>query len=482
MEAIKKKRVSRKTTDTININVNVADVPAWAKDKVFPVKKGRVTSKYDGAIFIPGLNFRNEPEQQSGKVKVSKASSQADGDNVEFSEGVPPPVDPKTLLQLREYNAYHDRSIRIKAHAAVGNGFNILPVDDTLENYDKLPNYLKVKNFTDNPNLAGERFVDILKGYAEDYYTFFYCYMEVVSNAKGELKEVYNLRAPSVRVKPFNKKIYFIQKFKNKSQEFALFQNDRSKRDNKLNEVLWSRGYSAKSKYYCIPDYYSAVGDIMLDRSSVEYNINRFKNGLMIDFMIIVEGGDVDETVLTDVNNFLSKNYQGLANAGKALYLNSDTPDVKIRVEKISADIKDASFLKQREFSREVVMVSHNMNSKIWGLATAGQLGSGEGDMMFRLFEELIGRPDRLMFQDKLNQLIRYGLSVEDFYIELKELSVESWKDLVEAANAAANIIDRDEQRMIIGYEPQGEDGNISDQLAKMNSQIRLMKKKITQN
>lgn len=479
MEAIKKK-ISRKKTDTVNINLNVAEhVPAWAKHKVFPVKKGKVTSKYTNTVIIPGLNFASNTEQQAGKSRVSKASSQADGDNVTFSDGVQPPVDPKTLLELREYNAYHDRSIRIKAHAAVGNGFNILPYDDKLENYDNLPNYLKVKNFTDSPNAMGHRFVDICKGYAEDYYTFFYAYMEVVSNAKGELKEIYNLRAPNVRVKPFYNKIKFIQKFANKSQEFALFQNDRSKRDNKLNEVLWTQAYSAKSKYYAIPDYYSAAGDIMLDRSSVEYNINKFSNGMMIDFIMVVEGGDVDEGVLTDVNNFLAKNYQGLSNAGKALYLNSDTPDVNIRIEKISADIKDSSFLKQREFSRDVVMVAHNMNSKIWGLSTAGQLGSGEGDMMFRLFEELIGKPDRLMFQDKINQLVKYGLGVEDFYIEFKELSVESWKDLVEAANAAGNIIDRDEQRILIGYEPTGDNGNITDQLAKVSSNLMNIKKQL---
>jgi len=243
--------------------------------------------------------------------------------------------------------------------------------------------------------------------------------------------------------------------------------------------VLWLRDYYSKSKYYAVPDYYSATGDIMLDRSSVEYNVSRFKNGMMIDFIIVVEGGEVDSGVLEDINKFLTKNYKGVLNAGKALYLNSDTPDVKIRIEKVSAEIKDASFLKQREFSRDVVMVGHGMNAKVWGLATSGQLGSGEGDMMLKLFELMIGAPDRQMFQDKINQVIRYGMGIEDFYIELKELSVEAWKDILSSLQMAP-FLDDNEKRIAAGYEPRDDQpADITEQLAKVSAQLHNIKKSI---
>jgi len=233
--------------------------------------------------------------------------------------------------------------------------------------------------------------------------------------------------------------------------------------------------------YYAIPDYYSATGDIMLDRSSVEYNINRFKNGLMIDFIIIVEGGEVDKKVLGDINKFLSKNYQGLVNSGKALYLNSDTPEVKIKIEKVSAEIRDASFLRQREFSRDVVMVAHGMNTKIWGLSTAGQLGSGEGDMQFRLFEELIIKPDRVRFQKKLNQIVKYGLGVDDFTIQLRELSVDSLKDLIDSMNSAA-WLDDNEKRIYTGWEPRDEPATVDEKLADVNKKLQEIKKQLRQS
>jgi len=479
METIKKRKIQSKA-ETINININLSDVPGFAKNKVFPVKKGKVTSSYSASVFYPGIGITDKPAAV-GKKAVAKSTTQVESTTDSFSTGITPPVDPVTLAELRTYNAYHDRSIRIKTQAVAGMGFNILPVDEKAENYEDSPNYKKLKEFTDLPNANGERFVDIVKAFAEDYYTFFYCYLELVSNAKGEIKEVYNMPVPDVRVKKSGKKIQFIQKVGGKEQVFSLFSPDRGKRDNKLNEVLWLKAYYSRSKYYSVPDYYSAIGDIMLDRSSVEYNISRFKNGMMIDFMIIVEGGEVDSKVLEDINSFLSKNYKGIANAGKALYLNSDTPDVKIRIEKVSAEIKDASFLKQREFSRDVVMVAHNMNSKLWGLATAGQLGSGDGDMMFRLFEELIGKPDRQMFQHKLNQIVKYGLGVEDFYIELNELTVESWRDLLTSLQIAPFLSDN-EKRIAAGYEPDDDiDTTPEEVLNKMHRELTKIKKQLAE-
>ena len=456
---------------------NKNGVPGFAKDKVFPVKKGKVTSsyhEYSASIFIPGA-----AESSASKSTIAKASSQPEPSSTNFSGGITPPIDPNTLVEMRTYNAFHDRSIRIKTQAVCGQGFNILPKDKDLKDYENNPNYKKVLAFTENPNLEGERFIDIIKGWGEDYYTFRYNYMELVPNGKGEIVEIYNLRAPHVRVKKYYGKIHFIQQIDGKTSEFALFSNDRSKRNPKYNEVLWIRDYYAKSKYYAVPDYYSATGDIMLDRSSVEYNVARFKNGMMIDFIIVVEGGEVDSGVLEDINKFLTKNYKGLLNAGKALYLNSDDPDVKIRIEKVSAEVKDASFLKQREFSRDVVMVGHGMNAKVWGLATPGQLGSGEGDMMLKLFELLIGVPDRQMFQDKINQVIRYGLGVEDFYIELKELSIEAWKDILSSLQMAP-FLDDNEKRIAAGYEPRADQPvDVNAQLDNINKQLRIIKKSL---
>ncbi|HMQ79204.1 MAG TPA: phage portal protein [Ignavibacteria bacterium] len=470
-------------TDKNNIHIHLhSDVPDFAKNKVFHVKKGKVTSSYQTSVFYPGQIFNSDtPAASAASRMIAKASAQIEKDENNFSQGITPPVDPNVLAELRTYNAYHDRSIRIKTQAVAGMGYNILPVDESLENYDNSPNYKRLKAFTDMPNNHGEEFIDIVKAYAEDYYTFYSSYLELVPNLKGEIAEIYNMPACNVRLKKHYKSVRFIQKEGAKEQQFALFNPDRKKRDTELNEVLWLKAYYSKSKYYAVPDYYSAVGDIMLDRSSVEYNINRFKNGMMIDFMIIVEGGEVDSQVLTDINSFLSKNYKGVSNAGKALYLNSDSPEVKIHIEKVSADVKDASFLKQREFSRDVVMVAHGMNAKVWGLATAGQLGSGEGDMMFRLFEELIGKPDRQMFQNKLNKIVKYGLGIDDFYIELKELTVESWRDLLTSLRLAP-FLTENEKRIAAGYEAI-DDAEITPEqtLNKMHNELLKIKKQLAE-
>lgn len=474
------KRKASGKAETINININLSGVPEFAKDKKFPVKKtGKVTS-YFQSIAVD-LSPESKPGKKSKSTPISKASSQIDGDgSTSFSSGITPPVDPDTLAEFRTYNAYHDRSIRLKALAVAYQGYDVLPVDSNDEDYEDNPEYKKVVEFTDKPNEMGEDFIDIIYGYAEDFYTFRSAYLEVVRNLKGELKEIYNMRAPYVRIKKKGSRVSFVQKDGAKEVEFQLFTGD-PKQDKKQNEVLWLKDYYSKSKYYGIPDYYSAMGDLTLDRSSVEYNIRRFKNGLMIDFIIVVEGGEVDSKVLEDINKFLKTNYQGLANAGKALYLNSDTPDVKIRIEKVSAEVKEASFIKQREFSREVIMVGHGTNAKVLGLQTPGQLGGGESDSQFRIFEETITKPDRLRIQRKLNLLVKYGLGVENFYIQLRELNVDSFKDLVDTANSASSIIDENERRILIGYEPkeETEEKTVADELEDIEKALINIRKSV---
>ncbi len=468
--------------DNIHIHIHMDEVPQFAKNKKFHVKPGKVTSKYESSVFVPGVNFNQSAAAAAAgdsKSRISKASSQKE--QSQFEQSITPPVDPKTLVEMRGWNAFHDRSIRLKTIATVYQGYDIRPNDEKdNDTYQDLPNYQKLKAFLDSPNQAGEDFIDILYGFGDDYYTNRYAYLECVSNSKGELAEIYNLRAPSVRVKKERGNIFFIQKDGSAEQKFALYNFNRAKRHKELNEVLWLRDYYSLSRYYAVPDYYGAVADITLDRSSVEYNISRFKNGLMVDFIIVVEGGEVDSKVLEDINSFLSKNYKGVLNAGKALYLNSDDPNVKIRIEKVSAEIKDASFLKQREFSREVVMVAHGMNAKIWGLATAGQLGSGEGDMMFRLFEEMIGKPDRQKFERKINKLIKYGLLIDDLHLELRSMTIEAFKDLV-AGLALAPYITDDEKRIATGYAPLGEEAaRPTEQLAKVHRELLNIKKQLT--
>lgn len=465
-------------SNNIHIHIHTDEVPAFAKNKKFHVKPGKVSSKYISSIFLPGINFENSPPGKASSRTIAKSSSQKE--QGQFGLSITPPIDPKTLAEMRDWNAFHDRSIRLKTIATVYQGYDILPDDEkNKDNYKELPNYKKFSEFLENPNSAGDDFIDILYGYGEDFNTFRYSYLECVSNAKGELAELYNMRAPEVRVKKERNNIYFIQKDGAAEQKFSLYSFNRAKRSKDMNEVLWLKDYCSRSRYYAYPDYYSASADITLDRSSVEFNISRFKNGMMIDFIIVVEGGEVDSKVLEDINSFLSKNYKGILNAGKALYLNSDNPNVKIRIEKVSAEIKDASFLKQREFSRDVVMVAHGMNAKIWGLATAGQLGSGEGDMMFRLFEELIGKPERLRIQRKLNKLFKFGLGIDDLHLELRAMSIESFKDLVTGLNSAPWLTDN-EKRIESGYDPiDEEEMQPAEQLAKIHSQLVNIKKQI---
>jgi HK97 family phage portal protein len=426
---------------------------------VIPVikTKGKVTSYLIEVAPFSSVGISKSSEKVS--TKISKASSQNELAKFNY-DFIPPIVDPVTAVNLFKQNPFHMRAIIFKASCCVGQRIDILPIDPLNKNFENDPEYIKLKTFLDGPNDEGELSKELAKNLYIDYYIHGQGYLEIVENKKNELAEIYNLRAYNTFAKLYYNHLYYIQRVAGTDVWFRPYHIPQKEVPNGVGEcngILVLKGYDPSTKYYGMPEWYSATADLVLNRSIDEYRIRKFENNLMIQFMIICEGGEIDNDGLQGIKTFLSRNYMGTNNAGKVLYLNSDQPDVKIRIEKIESDNREIDFIRSRDQLRDFILAAHGVPSALMGIKVPGQLGgTTEIKDLLKVFYETVIKFDKERGEALLTRLFKSKLGITKFKIEFKELDVDSLKDLVEMIDkmVGREVIDTDEGRSILGWEP----------------------------
>jgi HK97 family phage portal protein len=449
-------------------------------ETTFPVKKtpGKVFIKTVSVAFSPAA-----AEDTSAKIKrgrISKSSSQIIEETytVNFLK---PYISPEFAKLNYEQNPYHMRAINFKAACIVGAGWDIFPFDSAQKDYTKNAEYKKLYDkLTNEINDVGESFEEVLKAGEIDRDVFGNSFYEIVLDKKGELSELYNFLAYRARLrydkrfKKFVDAITILQLLSNgQAKEFKLIG---SENPNGLGEILWHKNPNQFSKFYGSSEWYSATPKLALAKSIDEFNIKRFTNDLFISFAIVVEGGELSSDTIESIQKFLSVNYKGVENANKVLLLNSDDPNIKIRVEPVGTEVKEASFGVAERSCNDAVIIANGVPPSLIGISSPGKLGStSENYDLFKVFNTTIVIPQKSLLERKLNRLFRDKLGIVNFYLKFRELSFEKMKDIADVAinTTSAGLREQNEGRAMLGLEPIIEDVN------NLTKQVKLIKSKI---
>ncbi len=153
------------------------------------------------------------------------------------------------------------------------------------------------------------------------------------------------------------------------------------------------------------------------------FDHNNFKNGLLIDQMFIVEGGNLQSKTVTDADGKVVKEIDGteaLANALTAARTNkkshtsivveTSAQEGKIRVERLRQENKDGGWLKLKKDLREGIFAYHGVPPRVVSQLVSGQLG-GDNNSDMLLFYNFRIKPIQ-------NQLAR--ILAREFTQELK--------------------------------------------------------------
>jgi capsid portal protein len=160
------------------------------------------------------------------------------------------------------------------------------------------------------------------------------------------------------------------------------------------------------------------------------FDYNNFKNGLMIDYFVIVEGGTLRDGTVTDEagNEVLTDAYteiekaltevKGNAKSHSTVLIESESRDVKIRLEPLRQQDREGGFLSLKKDLREGILAYHRVPARIVSQLIPGQLG-GDNRSDMAMFYHFVIKPlqERLALTLAIEFNYEFGWKVkpEDF-------------------------------------------------------------------
>ena len=160
------------------------------------------------------------------------------------------------------------------------------------------------------------------------------------------------------------------------------------------------------------------------------FDYNNFKNGLMIDYFVIVEGGTLRDGTVTDEqgNEVLTDAYteiekaltevKGNAKSHSTVLIESESRDVKIRLEPLRQQDREGGFINLKKDLREGIFAYHRVPARIVSQLIPGQLGGdNKSDML--MFYHFVVKPLQnrlaLTLAIEFNYEFGWNLTPDDF-------------------------------------------------------------------
>jgi HK97 family phage portal protein len=234
-------------------------------------------------------------------------------------------------------------------------------------------------------------------------------------------------------------------------------------------EVIHLSKYSVKSSYYGLPDWHGAIVSIATHTQIGEFNLRYFANSAMPDLAVIIEGGDMAEEDMEELQRYLAENVKGVVNSHKTLIIPINQRDVKIRLEKLS-EVKEGGFKLLKDLNRDEIVSAHGVPPRLVSIVSQGNLGGGgEGLAQLATFMEIEVVPGQTFLADALNGYFEqmFGSNPQLKFWEMEIMTfVEKMQSYTMAVQTG--ILTINEVRKELGY-PELDEKN-SDFLAQLRA------------
>ena len=261
-------------------------------------------------------------------------------------------------------------------------------------------------------------------------------HIEVIQTRKGDPAELYWVPGETMYLN--RTKDTFIQELNGKTVHFKPYGAKKTS-DRAKNQMIRFKYPSNRSTYYGRPDWIGAVGSMILDALAVEWNYRFFRNNAIPALAVIVEGGEFDGPTKALVRDFLTQTVKGIDNSHKTLYLPINDPNIKVRFEKIMAEVKDADFQKLRTSIRDEVLSGHGVPPRVMGVISSGSLGGGgEAEQQLKIFKEVSVSPKQRLFETVLN-----GTLLKESGMRIKFRGIDLSSDTSDVENVRGLVQDQ---------------------------------------
>lgn len=349
-----------------------------------------------------------------------------------YAEGVAvePPYDLSALAALYETNATNKACVDAKVANIVGLGHRFISVGSESGDGE----YTALRELFDNCN-PEMTFTEVLRAVWGDVESVGNGYMEITRNSSRRIDGFYHIPGTTVRIS--GDRGSFVQIRDGKQQWFRAYGQRGSGGAEDQNEVLHFKKYTPQSSYYGVPDVVGAASAVAGDKAARDYNLDFFEHNAVPRLAIIVEGGQMSDELLRQIQHFMESEVRGKGH--KTLVLDVPGNDVRVRLEPLTVVAQDdAAFLSYRKANRNEVMMVHRVPpSKITVVENANLANSTDQDKTFR---EQVVRPEQRRIEYRLNKMVREDLGIKGWEFRFREMDLGEEKEQAEIDRIYAGL------------------------------------------
>ena len=381
---------------------------------------------------------------------LQKSSTQGTDTQDTFSaeslDLVAAPYDLKFLSDLNDISVTRRSCIDAKATNTAALGYRIKRIDSAADETadDKISDKIKLQ-LEMFAAKGGMSFAQFVAQVIFDEESNGNGYMEVSRNGRGEIDGLYNIPSHTIRIK--KDRSGFVQVLSNGITKVPFYNfGDRYElkedgtieilpdRDRNINELIHFKIDSHKSAYYGVPVDIAAIPTIIGDEAARSHNNKFFKFSATPELALIFEIDaaaiptlygeqpikvEIDPNTKRDIEEHFRRNLSAKTFEPAIFHL---PPGVKLTVEKLSSEQKDAGWTNFRKANKAEILEAHRTPPSIVGGSDSNYANSA---IEKSIYLEQVIHPR----QEKYEQAIMSLLWPELVMIGNKELPAEMAED-----------------------------------------------------
>lgn len=385
-----------------------------------------------------------------GGVRLQKAerpSQQLPDDPFGYRDGaesglVRPLYDLDQLVGALENNSLHARCVRQKASDILGRGITTRQVDEGGSETSRAEDLWGgfVESVQDDDRGDGS-LKERLTWAHEDYESVGWAVLEVSRRKDGVIDGLWYV--PGHTVRPHLDGRRFAQMrggktiwFRRFGSEGTVDRRDGGWSDGRTligdfagNELIVIRNHTPRSQYYGLPDHIPALAALAGWRAQAQFNLKFFDNLAIPSYAVVIEGAEITEdletTIIEHFRNLKGEPYKTLVLAvpgGQG----DEASAVKVRFERLSVDVKDASHRLYKQDNALEILIAHGMPPYRVGWALMGALGGATAVEMTEVYLSSMVQPRQETWEQRLTRafLGPKGLDIPGWEVKAAELDI----------------------------------------------------------
>lgn len=396
-------------------------------------------------------------------VKAESASAQLPEDPFRYAGSgesglLSPPYTLELLANQLETNTLHYRCVKQKASDVAGRGFELRPKNDqaesSTEGETRWGEFLEAVQLGDDR--GDESFKERIVAAHEDYESIGWGVLEVSRRGDGVPDGLWHVPAHTIRAHSDGRR--YAQKRGGKTvwfkrfgvagtvdRERGGFSATASKGDWVANELIVIRNPTPRSSHYGLPDHIPALAALAGWRAQAEFNVRFFDRNAMPSYAVVIEGAELSQ----ELEDMIREHFEAIRGKPHSTLVlpvpgipgaeGGEATGPKVRFERLSVDIKDASFRLYKQDNALEICIAHGVPPYRVGWPIMGSLGGATAEEMTQIYNDAIIQPRQETWEDRLTLTLlgSKGLDIARDW-ELKAAELDTRNELRDLAKSAS--------------------------------------------